>query len=89
MFARIITAQVTPEKIGVAVRSSEEELPVAKQQKGFQGFYLLADRETGELMTVSLWETEEDVMNVEKRAWEARSKASEKIDVAAPPSPHL
>jgi heme-degrading monooxygenase HmoA len=37
----------------------EQQLPGARQQPGFSGYYLLTDAETGRLVVISLWETRE------------------------------
>jgi len=59
VFARVVTAVLDPDKLDAAMRVSRTQLPGARQQPGFSGFYLLADRESGRLMTISLWETQE------------------------------
>jgi heme-degrading monooxygenase HmoA len=61
MFARVITAQAGADGFGNAVRLAQQQLPGARQQPGFQGFYLLTDVETGKLVTISLWETREQM----------------------------
>jgi quinol monooxygenase YgiN len=40
--------------------------PVAKQQKGCTGGYFLTDPETGKAISISLWETEADMLAGEK-----------------------
>ncbi len=80
LFARVITTQVAPGAIGVAA----EQLPDARQQHGFLGFYLLTGRETGKLMTISLWNTRQDVLAVEEHAARIRSQAARSIGGAAP-----
>ena len=37
-------------------------IPAAKQQKGFKGLLNLIDRESGNIMSISLWETEADLL---------------------------
>jgi heme-degrading monooxygenase HmoA len=61
MFARVITAQAGAEGFDNAIRLAQQQLPGARQQPGFQGFYLLTDVETGKLITISLWETREQM----------------------------
>jgi heme-degrading monooxygenase HmoA len=61
MFARVITAQAGTEGFDNAIRLAQQQLPSARQQPGFQGFYLLTDVETGKLITISLWETREQM----------------------------
>ena len=47
MFARVITAQAGAEGFDNIIGLAEQQLPSARQRPGFQGFYLLADEETG------------------------------------------
>ncbi|MEW6638786.1 MAG: hypothetical protein AB1425_18435, partial [Actinomycetota bacterium] len=46
------------EALGIA---RDSVAPAAREQRGFEGFLLLADRETGEGLAITLWETEEDL----------------------------
>ena len=61
MFARVITATAQAGADGFAdvLRLAEEQLPAAREQPGFLGFYLLSDAETGKMMTISLWDSRE------------------------------
>lgn len=61
MFARVITAQAGAEGFDNFIRLAQQQLPGARQQPGFQGFYLLTDNETGKLSIISLWETREQM----------------------------
>lgn len=51
---------------------------------GIQRLYLLTDRDAGNLATISLWGTWEDVRRVEARAAQVRSEAAESTGVAQP-----
>jgi heme-degrading monooxygenase HmoA len=59
-------------------------LPGARGQHGFSGFYLLADREAGKVVTISLWDSCEDVRAVETRAAQLRGDAAHSIAAATP-----
>ena len=61
MFARVITAQAGPQGYDSVIDLAREQLPGASQQPGFKGFYLLTNAETGNVMTISLWETREQM----------------------------
>lgn len=61
MFARVITAQAGPQGFDSFIGLAREQLPGASQQPGFKGFYLLTSAETGKAMTISLWETREQM----------------------------
>jgi heme-degrading monooxygenase HmoA len=73
MFARVITAQPGSEGLDRAVRIAQEQLPAARLQPGFRGFYLLADAESGKLMIISLWETREHAQAIEAHAAQMRT----------------
>jgi heme-degrading monooxygenase HmoA len=64
MFARVITAEAGAEGFDDVVALAERQLPGARQMPGFRAFYLLTDEETGKLITISLWETREDMEEV-------------------------
>ena len=64
MFARVITAQAGAEGFDNLIALAEQQVPAARQRPGFQGFYLLADDETGKLINISLWETREHMEQV-------------------------
>jgi heme-degrading monooxygenase HmoA len=64
MFARVITAQAGAEGFENIIGLAEQQLPGARQRPGFQGFYLLADDETGKLINISFWETREHMEQV-------------------------
>jgi heme-degrading monooxygenase HmoA len=61
MFARLITAQAGAEGVDGAIRFAERQLPAARQMPGFKGYYLLSNAETGQVVTISLWETREQM----------------------------
>jgi epsilon-lactone hydrolase len=61
MFARVITAQAGPQGLDSVIGLAREQLPGASDQPGFRGFYLLTNAETGKAMTISLWETREQM----------------------------
>ncbi len=85
MFARVISAQTTVDQVDGAVQIAKQQLPGARGQPGYQGFYALADRATGKLMTISLWESREDLDAVEARAGQVREQAARSLSTAAPP----
>jgi heme-degrading monooxygenase HmoA len=61
MFARVITGQAGSEGFDGVARLAGQQLPGARQQPGFSGYYLLTDAETGRVMVISLWETREQL----------------------------
>jgi heme-degrading monooxygenase HmoA len=61
MFARVIAAQAGPDGLDGFIRLAREQLPGARQQPGFQGYYVLTQPATGKLMVISLWDTREQM----------------------------
>jgi quinol monooxygenase YgiN len=61
MFARVITAQAGPQDFDGFTDIVREQFPGASQQPGARGSYLLTDAETGKIITISLWETREQM----------------------------
>jgi hypothetical protein len=56
MFAPVVTAQAGAMGFDDIIRLAQQQLPGARQQPGFKGFYLLTNAETGKVMTISLWD---------------------------------
>ncbi|NJD10122.1 MAG: hypothetical protein FIB01_06655 [Gemmatimonadetes bacterium] len=62
MYARVSIARTLPEKMEQVIGVHREAvLPACQQQQGFRGLYLLQDPDTGHGMTITLWETEEEM----------------------------
>jgi heme-degrading monooxygenase HmoA len=59
VFAHVVTAQAEAEGLDSLIRFSREQLPAVRQQPGFRNYYLLSDPQSGQVMTISLWETQE------------------------------
>lgn len=61
MFARVITAQAGPQGLTSLIEVAEQQLPKARDRPGFRAFYLLTNTETGALITLSFWDTSEQM----------------------------
>ncbi len=60
MFARVSTMQGSPDQVDeLARRFQEQAVPFARQLSGFKGVYWLANHQTGTVLVVALWESEE------------------------------
>ena len=60
MFARVTTMQGPPQRIDETARGLEERaVPFVRQLSGFKGAYWLANRQSGKVLAVALWESEE------------------------------
>ena len=75
-FARVVTAQAGAKGFDDIIRFAQQQLPGARQQPGFTGFYLLTDAGTGKVVTVSLWDTREQMEAVEAPAARMTSQAA-------------
>ena len=76
MFARISTFQGHPEHTAEGIRVAKEHiLPAARLQEGFRGIYLLHDPPSGRLISVTLWDTKEDMASSEEAARRARTES--------------
>jgi heme-degrading monooxygenase HmoA len=54
----------------------EQVIPAAREMKGFQGMLALADRNTGKLVGITLWESEEALRQSEDAANQLRVGAA-------------
>jgi heme-degrading monooxygenase HmoA len=60
MFARHVTTEVKKDKLEEALKVYEESvIPEGKAREGYRGIYLLANKETGKIISISFWESEE------------------------------
>ncbi len=67
MFARLTRVNIKIHRIDEAIERYEKSVvPAIKAQKGFKGLYLLVDRQTGDGISFSLWDSEEDALANER-----------------------
>ena len=60
MFARVSTYEGRPEQLDeMHDEGMEHVLPALEMQDGFSGGLVLADRQSGEMLVVTLWESEQ------------------------------
>ena len=77
MFARVSTFQGSADQTAEGIRVAREQiLPVARLQDGFEGIFILFDRESGRSLSITLWETEEDMHASEEAALRARTESA-------------
>ncbi len=78
MFARITTFEGRPERVAEFRHAMEEHvLPALRRLPGFQGVLFLADQESGKVLGVALWETEESMRDSEESAYWFRAYGAE------------
>jgi uncharacterized protein len=75
-FARVVTAQAGAQGFGDFIRFAQQQLPSFRQQPGFKGFYLLTDAGTGKVITVSLWDSREQMAAVEAQGARMTAQAA-------------
>jgi heme-degrading monooxygenase HmoA len=85
MFARVNSVQTATDKLAGLVKFVEGQLPAAHEAPGFRGFYLLADRQSGKLVSISLWDSDEDLRQFEARGDQARKEATSELGIAPTP----
>lgn len=62
MHARVILGNIKLDNQEEAVTLYKESVvPAAKEQKGFKSINLLTDPDTNKFISISIWETEEDM----------------------------
>ncbi len=80
MHARMTTLEGPPERMDEGLRQVREHaLPQLQQQDGFKGFVALGDRQSGKLIGISFWESEEAMRAAEEVGDRTRSDAAEAI----------
>ena len=77
MFARVSTLQGPPDQVDEGIRAVQEQvIPAARQMRGFQGMLALADRATGKMVGITLWETEDALRESEEAANQLRGSTA-------------
>ncbi len=86
VFAQVTSTHLPEEQLDKLVPWTEQQLPAVRQAPGFCGLYLLADRASGKVMTIALWDTEDDLRrNDQARGARVRNEARADLGVAPPP----
>jgi heme-degrading monooxygenase HmoA len=78
MHARMSTLEGSPAKMDEGLRDVREHvLPLLKQQEGFKGFIALGNRQSGELIGITFWESEQAMRASEELGDRMRSDTAE------------
>ena len=78
MFARLTRLGGPPERMDEGLRHLRERIiPRVQQQDGYNGFIALGDSETGEVIGISLWESERALQATEEEANRLRAETAE------------
>lgn len=90
MYARHVTVTGSAERVEEGIRSVREHvIPVLKECKGFRGQLLLVDRDKGEAVGISLWDSEEDMLASEEKVSAARQQTADSVDAPGAPQVRL
>ena len=80
MHARMSTLEGPPDEIDDLLREIREHvLPLLQQQDGFKGFITLEDRQSGKLIGITFWESEQAMRDAEEVGDRTRSETAEDI----------
>jgi hypothetical protein len=75
--ARVSRLEGSPDLVDEATSTSQEKiLPRARQMAGWRGFISLADRSTGEVVLITLWDGEQSMRESEEQADKLRSESA-------------
>ena len=67
-FASVSTYQGPPDQIDDGLRYAQENIvPSLQVVEGFEGVYLLVDRQSGKVLTITLWESERRCLPARRR----------------------
>ena len=78
MHARMTTMEGSSERLAEGLREIREDvLPQLQQQDGFKGFVVFDNRQSGELIGFSLWESEQAMQASEEVGDRTRREAAE------------
>ena len=87
MFARLTIVQGKIDKMDESKRIYEDSVvTAAKSQKGFKGAYLLTNRNTGKVISCTLWDSEEDAVANEQSGYYQEQIDKLKDFFTAPPA---
>jgi heme-degrading monooxygenase HmoA len=81
MHARMNTMEGSPEQLTEGLREIREDvLTQLQQQDGFKGFVVFDNRQSGELIGFSLWESEQAMQASEELGDRTRRESAEVMD---------
>jgi heme-degrading monooxygenase HmoA len=86
MIARINTVEAQADKLADVVEFCQKKLPGVRGTPGFKGLYLLADRQNGKVMTISLWDSHDDLNRNEPRGAQVREEGHSELGIAPTPA---
>ena len=85
MLARINSVQTATDKLAGLLDWMQERLPDAREAPGFKGCYLLADRQSGKIVSISLWDGDDALRQFEDLGAQVRKEATAELGIAPTP----
>jgi len=86
MYARIVTGKMKNESTDEAITIYKNSVvPAAREQKGFKAAHLFSDPKTGKYITITVWETEEDMEAGDKSGYLQEQLGKVAAHFAEPP----
>ncbi len=80
MFARVTQFNIRPESLQQGHHEIEEHLiPALRMQKGYSGGLLLANKEDGKMLAVTLWEDEQQMHATDEASYWFRTYGAEAV----------
>jgi heme-degrading monooxygenase HmoA len=78
MHARVSIFEGSPDELDEGLRQAREQvLPSARQMDGFKGLIALGERQSGKMLGITFWESEEAMRTSEEAADRMREETSE------------
>jgi hypothetical protein len=85
MYARVTTAQGSPERVDESLQAIREQgIPVFRQQAGFQHAYFLIDRGSGKGIALTLWDSREALQQAEAALNQMRGQVAQATQLQQP-----
>jgi heme-degrading monooxygenase HmoA len=86
MYARHVTTFVKMDKMDEALKIFEDSvIPEGKAQEGYVGIYLLTNKESGKIISITLWNTQEDAIANEESGYYHRQVEKFNDVITQPP----
>jgi hypothetical protein len=76
MYARVTTIEGSSDQIDAGISNFRDNVVPFTREGGGKGSLLLADRETGRVIAITLWESEDALRSSEEKANALRSQAA-------------
>jgi heme-degrading monooxygenase HmoA len=86
MLARVNSVQTAPDKLAGLLKFAGDRFPDAREAPGFKGFYVLADRQSGKIVSISLWDSDDALRQFEAQGAQMRQEASSDLGIAPTPA---